>query len=162
IYNLSKQVINQAYDKNSELDIEDIQFYLGINLFDLSRKYKSTTKALSEYNKSGRSIFNPSYSVGKILDYEMPDVIVVTYGQRMEKTMAVESNKRGRDVIRIVDLLGENMIIPYNAKECVMNKYAKKNLLQNNNHIMAEDIYVTGQPNLESKYDVNDLKYIFK
>jgi len=55
-------------------------------------------------------------------------------------------------VVRIVDLLGENLKIPYKATVCVLNDYAKANILSCNENLNERDVVVTGQPNIEPTY----------
>lgn len=156
-------VINDAFDENSGLDKFDIKVYLGINLWDLSLKYDSFKKALNEFTLNGRKCFFPINSMGRIIKRESPDVLVVTSGQRAEKAAAISANKMDISVVRIIDLLGDNLVIPYKARICVLNDYAKKNIINNNIDINEKDVFVTGQPNIELKYKNNDrLKFYQK
>lgn len=149
-------VINDAYDDKSGLDKDDIKVYLGINLWDISLQNDSFDEALSDFKLNGRKCFFPINSMERIIKHESPDVLVVTSGQRSEKAAAIVANKMDVQVVRIIDLLGENLVIPYDAKVCVMNDYAKKNILESNSQINKQDVFITGQPNVELKYDYSD------
>lgn len=149
-------VIDDAFDDKSGLDKDDIKVYLGINLWDLSLQYENFDKCLNEFKLNGRRGFFPINLMERIIRYENPDVLVVTSGQRSEKAAAIVANKMDIQVVRIIDLLGENLVIPYDAKVCVMNDYAKNNILESNSKINTNDVFVTGQPNIELKYNYRD------
>lgn len=146
-------VIENSYDTNSSLEKFDIKVYLGINLWDLSLQLGSIDAALNFFYSKGRREFFPINAIEKILKYENPTIVVVTSGQRFEKAVAIAANKMNINVVRIIDLLGEDLNIPYQANVCVLNNYAKKNVISNNNQLDDKNVIVTGQPNIEFKYD---------
>jgi len=123
-----------------------------MNLWDLSLQLKSFEEALKLFRERGRSCFFPINLMERILSFEKPDVIVVTSGKRAEKAAAFSANKMDVKVVRIVDLLGENLKIPYKATVCVLNDYAKANILSCNENLNERDVVVTGQPNIEPTY----------
>ncbi|ODM27454.1 capsular biosynthesis protein [Clostridium sp. Bc-iso-3] len=144
--------INESFDTDSGLDKLEIKLYLGMNLWDLSIQLGNFKEALKLFKQSGRSCFFPINSMEKILSYEKPDVTVVTCGKRAEKAAAFSANKMGINVVRIVDLLKENWRIPYKAKVCVLNDYAKASILSSNKDLDEQNVFVTGQPNIELNY----------
>ncbi|GAE87222.1 CDP-glycerol glycerophosphotransferase family protein [Acetivibrio straminisolvens] len=154
--------IDEHFDAGSGLDKPEIKVYLGMNLWDLSVQFESFEKAVELFNESGKNCFLPVNSMERILSCEKPDVTVVTCGKRAEKAAAFSANKMGIKVVRIVDLLGENLEIPYKAKVCVLNSYAKANILSSNKNMDEQDVVVTGQPNIEPTYTKEQLRDFIK
>lgn len=155
IISLGNQFVEFHYNAESGLKKDEIMLYLGINLYDLSVQF-SEDYALKMFREEGRRIFNPLIAATKILTYEKPDVVMLTCGQRFEKAFGIVASQMGIPVVRVIDLLGEDDIISYDAKVCVMNEIVKKNISMANPNLTQSDIIVTGQPNIESEI-VNEI-----
>lgn len=153
IFALGEEFIDANFDSESLIDKDEIIAYLGLNVWDLSLAYKGIEKAKSIFKKEGKYCFYPYFTLKTIIEYEKPDAILVTCGQRAEKAAAMVGEEKHIPVIRVVDLLGENDFIPYKAEVCVMNELVKDNILSNNSHLSEANIHITGQPNLEYKYN---------
>lgn len=141
------------YDQNSGLSYEDIAAYLGFSIYDLMKTEGNLESALEKFQLVGHKIFNPIQTMKTILAYENPDVLVLTSSMRMEKGAGLAANSLKVPVIRILDTIGDDDLIPYNCKICVMNKIAKENLLANND-INKNDIVITGQPDYEKSIEI--------
>lgn len=157
IISIGKNYINQHYNAESALEKEEILAYLGINIYDLKLQTGSLETAQYIFEEQGRKAFYPYYSMKKIIEYEKPDVIFLTCGKRMEKAAGKIGDELGIQVVRVIDLLGRDDVIPYHAKVMVMNEMVKENILKNNEHLKTDDVFVTGQPNLEIIVDDEDL-----
>ncbi len=163
ILDLGNEFIDDNYDSESLIDRDDILAYLGFNLWDLSLVNATVEKAKTLFIEKGKYCFYPYYTLKTIIEYEKPDAILVTSEQRAEKAAAVVCEDKNIPVIRVIDLLGEEDVIPYNkARLCVMNDLVKKNLLRLNAHLRKESIHITGQPNLEVKYKFKKKEEFFE
>jgi hypothetical protein len=157
IYALGRKYIDANFIPQKGLEKEEILLYLGLNIYDLSLQMGSIEKAEVFFHKHGRKEFYPYHTMKKIIQHENPDVIFVTCSVRSEKAAAIIGNELQIPVVRVVDLLGDREDIPYQAKVCVINEIAKKNIIDYNSHLKGADIIITGQPNLEPTYDYNEL-----
>ncbi|MDH6027567.1 hypothetical protein, partial [Vibrio splendidus] len=131
----------------------DTIFYYGISIVELIHKY-GEEKAMILFQEKGRQVFEPYEFSLRLLQFINPDKVFVTCGQRMELTIARAANELGIKVIRLVDLVIENLKVPYKCTLCVVNPLAKKYLSQSNEHI--DDIYITGNPNFSYDYKVSN------
>lgn len=145
----------EFYDKNSELDYFDIISYLGFSIYDLLVEEDGFENALKKFRSEGHKIFNPVNTMEKILKYEKPNVLVLTSSMRMEKAAGFMGNKMNIPVVRILDTIGDDDIVPYECKICVMNKKAKENVLINN-RIDPKKVIVTGQPDYEESLKIEE------
>jgi len=155
IIELGEKLSKTYYNENSGLSKSDISVYLGINFHDLKEETGSFKAAHKLLESTGHNIFNPVKSMKKILEFEKPDVVILTCTVRMEKAAGLAANELGIPVIMILGTIGDDDIIPYNCKVCVMNESAKKNILQNNS-IDMKDIIITGQPDYEENIKIDE------
>ncbi len=158
ILGIGSGLIDGNYSEKSGLDKEEILAYLGMNLYDLKLQNKTLEAAEKIFKEGGRQTFFPYHTIKQIIKYEQPDIVFLTCGQRTEKAAGIVSDELNIPVVRVIDLLGEDDKIPYKAKVAVMNEIVKMNILNNNKHLLEEDVIVTGQPNIELKLDNNKLK----
>ncbi|KUO75979.1 MAG: hypothetical protein APF77_24460 [Clostridia bacterium BRH_c25] len=149
IYEIGIRLLDKNFNQDSGLDRDEILLYLGINILDISIQKGSKKDAMDLFEEKGRGAFFPYYSIKRIVEYEKPDAILVTCGQRTEKAAGVVGEELNIPVVRVIDLLGEDDVLPYKASVCVMNEIVKNNILKNNPHLKGSDIFVTGQPNIE-------------
>lgn len=149
ILEYGEELAQQAYDKESGLSYEDIKIYLGLSFYDLVTSCGSYEKAMEKYITNGRKCFFPLETMMHIVEYEMPDVLLVTSGQRMEKAAAFAANKYNIPVVRIEDLPGEARDIEYKCKLLVMNDNYRQIAAEHNPKVDIADICVTGHPVFE-------------
>lgn len=155
ILKFGEKLSHDYYDSNSGLLREQIVAYLGINFYDLVDDIGNEDEAFELFATNGHRVFNPKKSMKKILEVEKPDVVVLTSSMRVEKATGFAANELNIPVVRILDTLGDDDIIPYECTVCVMNKLAKKNLLINNK-INPDDILITGQPDYEENIKIHE------
>lgn len=168
-----RKLLSASYSPTSGVSYEESISYLGLSFYDLYKDVGSYEKAINMYQTSGRQVFNPIATLDKIVDIEKPDLILLTCDVRMEKAAGIVGNRRNIPVLRINDL-PTILPMPYEAKVCVMNQFAKEYAIKNK--ILEEkDIIVTGQPVIEDncildkvevemfkkKYDLNRYKHVF-
>jgi hypothetical protein len=157
IYELGSKFIDTNFNPDDGLDKEEILLYLGLNIYDLGIQMGSIDQAITHFNAFGRKGFYPYHTMKKIIEYENPKAIFVTCEVRAEKAAAIIGNELNIEVVRVIDLLGEEEKVPYKAKVCVINELAKEKILNSNRHLNNADVVVTGQPNLETVYNDNAL-----
>ncbi|MDR7857546.1 hypothetical protein [Tissierella sp.] len=158
ILEIGSRLIDNSYNEKSGLDKEELIAYIGMNIYDLKLQNKTLEIAEEMFEKGGRQIFFPYHTIKQIVKQEQPDVVFLTCGQRTEKAAGIVADELNIPVVRVIDLLGEDDIIPYRAKVAVMNEMVKRNILNNNKHLHEEDIIVTGQPNIEIVPDNSNLR----
>lgn len=148
IKNFGELLAKEEFNPESGIEYEDNKAYLGLNFWDLINEYGGFIEAMSVYKKKGRQFFNPIKTVERILQYELPDIVVVTCGVRMEKAAAISAKKLNIPVLRICDLPeGDGFFC--DSYVAVMNQYGKE-YIKNHTKIKEENIYVTGQPIFEA------------
>ncbi len=144
-----------GFNVNSGLEYNDIETYLGISFYDLLQSVDNLEKALTMYRINGRNVFCPIRTMKRILEYESPDVLIVTCGQRMEKAAALAANDLGIRVVRIEDVPGDTKNVSYECSLCVMNEHFKQIAIKNNPKLSQENIIATGHPVLESNTELD-------
>jgi UDP-N-acetylglucosamine 2-epimerase len=143
-----EMLAQSQYNPSSGIDYDTIVAYLGLSFFDLVAQLQSYEKALELFQLEGRKVFSPVATMTKILEYEKPDVVVVSSNARMEKAAGISANNLNIPVIRINDMPTASEI-SYKATVCVMNDFAKEYCLQYS-EVKENKIIVTGQPVFEN------------
>ncbi|MGF3114057.1 hypothetical protein ACQV2R_01525 [Facklamia sp. P12937] len=149
----SEKYFEKNYDINSGIPSKVIYWYIGINIWDLSKQFNSKQRAEDYYEKFGKKVFCPLNLFKRLLSNVSPKVIVVSSGQRSEKAAAIQGNDLGIQVVRIIDLISKNFKYDYKSIFCVQNNLSKRKLLEIAPKVPEKDIRVTGQPNLINRYE---------
>lgn len=123
---------------------KDTIFYYGVSICELISEF-GLEKTESLFDTYGRKIFEPLDFSRRLLLEMKPDKVFVTCGQRMELSIAKVANSLGIEVIRLLDLVIENLTIPYDCTLCVTNELAYNYALKSNEHL--KKINITGNPN---------------
>ena len=147
ILSFGKELAQVEYNPNSGIELEECVAYLGLGYWNLVQNLGSQ-EAKIQFTKFGRKAFCPVDVMTKILQYEKPDVVVVTADVRVERASGIAANKLGIPVVHIQDL-PEMDKLTYKASVCVMNQYARDYILQHK-AASEEMLYITGQPVIES------------
>lgn len=150
--NAGKDILKKE-DYNELIKEKDTEVYHGISFLELAEDY-GRDNALQKYKKDGRKCFLPIKKMKKIIEYEDPDVVVVTNSPRMERAAAIAANELGIPVVRVNDLPYMSEKMEYRAKLCVMNDWAKTDIISKN-LANEEDIFVTGQPVFEKDLEID-------
>lgn len=138
------------------IDEQDSIVYHGIGFYDLVQT-KGLKEAESEFEQKGRKAFLPVDAMKKILEEEKPSVLVITNSPRMETAAGMVATSLNIPVVRINDLPLMSEKSPYKAKICVMNEWAKEDIIKRQ---LADesDIVVTGQPVFEEDLNIDSEK----
>ena len=131
---------------------ETISYY-GLGMFDLIKKF-DTDKAERLYLNKERHAFNPIDSMGKVLDFLDPDILISTNSPRYERAIIKAARIKKIYSIVINDLfaidefkwLSKNN---FGNKICVVNNYVKDFLVEKGRK--PDSIVVTGNPNFISR-----------
>ena len=124
------QLAKTEFNPNSGIEYAECIRYLGIGFLDLIEQLNNRQEAYSLFKKLGRKAFCPIRTMSKILDYEKPDLVILTADVRYEKATGLASNSLNIPVLHIHDL-PEMQKLSYKADICVMNKYAYKFAIEN-------------------------------
>ncbi len=138
------------------IDELDSIAYHGIGFYDLVQA-KGIKEAKKEFEQKGRKAFLPVGAMKKILEEENPSVLLITNSPRMETAAGIAATSLNIPVVRINDLPLMHEKAPYRAKICVMNDWAKNDIIKRQ---LADetDIVVTGQPVFEGDLKVDNKK----
>ncbi len=150
---LGKELSKKITFENPDLQYEDYCSYLGIGYYCLIKELGEKL-ASERYAKEGRKAFCPVYVMKEILQYEMPDAVIITCGVRTEKAVGIAANELGIPVIRIADL-PEFEPSGCLAYTCVMNAYAKRYATD----VLKEAdtrVFITGQPVFENNFIMDE------
>lgn len=147
------QLAKTEFNPNSGIEYAECIRYLGIGFLDLIEQLNNRQEAYSLFKKLGRKAFCPIRTMSKILDYEKPDLVILTADVRYEKATGLASNSLNIPVLHIHDL-PEMQKLSYKADICVMNKYAYKFAIENKIG-SPERIHITGQPVLEDNLHID-------
>ena len=161
ILSFGKELAQIEYNPNSGIEFEECVAYLGLGYWNLVQDLGSQ-EAKIQFIKLGRKAFCPVDVMTKILQYEKPDVVVVTADVRVERASGIAANRLEIPVVHIQDL-PEMDKLTYKAYVCVMNQYAKNYILEHK-AVSEEMLYITGQPVIESNtvVDHNEMKKMQK
>lgn len=159
IYSLGK---NFCIKNNIDTSIGEKETYLyhGYSLFELEKKY-GEKKVYEGFKKLGRRIFLPLSFMKKIIEKEMPNLVITTNSPRFEKAALIISKEMGINTLSIEDLFGvenegmskeivnflndkvyENV---YGDYLCIISEESKKNLLSNK----VNKVFTTGNPSFD-------------
>lgn len=148
------ELAKEHYNLKSGMSYEECQIYLGLGFWNLVETAGSTDEARKLFEQRGRKAFNPVLVMKRILKEENADLLIVTCDVRMEKAAGIAANELGIPVLRIHDL-PEMKPMPYAARVCVMNEYARKYVIDEK-ICQPKDVAVTGQPVFEKNLEIND------
>lgn len=161
IFDYKDSILKYGYECVENEDIaKDIKYvdsivYHGIGYCDLVKEV-GEERAKVLFAENGRKVFMPVRSMRTILKKENPDVLLITNSPRMETAAGIAANELNIPVVRVNDLPYMDKKPAYRAKVCVMNEWAKKDIIDKN-LVESEDIIITGQPVFE-----DDLKLVTK
>ena len=153
IFDYKNKIVEYGYNciRNQDIAKEiryiDSVVYHGIGYYDLENSV-GKEEAQKLYALNGRKAFLPVNSMKEIIKKEKPDVLLITNSPRMETAAGIAANELNIPVVRVNDLPYMNKTPLYKAKVCVMNEWAKNDII-NRKLLDEEDIFVTGQPVFE-------------
>ena len=141
-----ERLAETEYNSASGMSREESVVYLGCGFSDLANEV-GEEEAWKKFRAIGRKAFCPTEIMKKILEYEDPDLVVVTCDVRTELASAYAANAMSIPVLQIADYPG----IRYKKYECrlaVMNSFVR-DLAIRYGGFHEEDVEITGQPVFE-------------
>jgi hypothetical protein len=180
IINFGKDLIDQNFNPESGITVEESLCYLGVNWAENLQRYgKKLTETL--YDRVGRHSFLPITFFENIIKRNKYDLVVTTNSPKSERAALIAADNLKKPSIRIDDLffddnlqqeiidklgdiyyvsLGKHYSSP--TKICVMSEYTKSLYAEKKEKMLLktdpDNVVVTGQPILDrlakSKSDV--------
>lgn len=122
--------------------------YLGLNYADLELTL-GKNEARKAYEKYGRAVFYPIFTMNKLLSQIQPDVVVATSAPRAERAALVAAGQLGIPSVCVADLfcIAESQWVKqkdFGTKICVLSEYVRQFLIDCGR--CGDDIIVTGNP----------------
>ena len=137
-----KRLAEKEYNPESGIQYEECVSYLGFGFWDLVHTLDSEKEAYARFEEKGRKAFCPINVMKRILEFERPNMVIVTCDVRMEKAAGIAANIMEIPVLN-VHYLPELAPLPYEADVCVMNEYARK-YISDHNIVPEKRVHVTG------------------
>jgi len=141
---LGKRLAEKNHVEGKGIKYEETVVYFGSSMRDLAQS-EGEERALRLLEIEGKNCFIPSFTMGRILDYEKPDLLVTGNCPRMERAAMTVARKDGIKVLSLNDLLGfdKKYIFPAD-KIAVISEITRENLINQGNP--PDNIVVTGSP----------------
>lgn len=152
ILEYGKKAADENHNPDSGIKYEDAVAYFGIGYLDLVKQYGAKQAAVL-FEKEGRKAFLPVESMKEILQLIKPDALLITTSPRMEKAAGIAGSQMNIPVVKVADLPIVSRV-DYPCKLCVMNEWSKDYVV-NQEHMVAENVVVTGQPVFEENLVVD-------
>lgn len=143
ILEIGNRLAEKFHNEDSGLSFEETAVYMGFGYWDLVNRF-GEDEAKKLFEEKERMAFFPVTVMRRIMDYENPDLLVITCGTRTEGAAATVANEKNIPVVKVMDC---HKIYFHGPKcvYCVMNEAVRDRAIREYN-IDPRDIVVTGHP----------------
>lgn len=125
--------------------------YMSLCMRDLVND-KGRDAAFAEYSARGRHAFLPRQTMGQIIEFEKPRLVVTTNSPKSERAAILEANCRGIPTLLVPDMFADPVWETYHPFQAqwyaAISEVAKGNLVRHHGAI-EQNVVITGQPKFD-------------
>lgn len=143
ILSFGECLASENHNKSAAFSYYESVLYYGVGYYNLVLDF-GEQKAKEEFNLKGRKAFIPLHTMCEIMEYERPDIVYTTCGQRMERAAQLAAKKLSIKCIKAMDTIyiSPPQLLDTDYIFC-LNDIQKKRLERVN---FRSEIIVVGQP----------------